>query len=444
MTWINTKTVFTWNTKDKKYEETLNEGYDYTGPTAECFGCFIAGTAVPTSDVTYELIENLKVGDTVLTVNTNTKPFTLEENKILEIATPVHENMVEIKFDAKMFKDGMPTYKYSLDEAKPSPSKIAVGPKKFPEFWLEVSELDKLSDDEKEAEFNKYIDDTWKDLVNTNTFDHPYLVKNKGWCSYKPSLTKETYSMDVGQLEVGDICYVLNPVRGRSPFTEVKIVSIEEKNEETQTYNLASVENNHNYLANGVLVHNKESLGGEDVTILSSSVDHADGEVHASMSIDDKVLAASISGLPDTDVASEFLLWEYTGSDIASQITLVTASVDYIMSSSRNNWLNIDCKNGRSDTFRITPGHPLLVKSESYGEGYGLPGSTGSAALTGSVWYFDYAGDINTNYKLLSSSLEEVDIESITPYSASESSSFFRFDIEPQDTYFVDHILIHN
>ena len=402
MTWINTKTVFTWNTKDKKYEETLNEGYDYTGPTAECFGCFIAGTAVPTSDVTYELIENLKVGDTVLTVNTNTKPFTLEENKILEIATPVHENMVEIKFDATKFVDGMPTYRLKANELQT------------------------------------------EDLVNTNTFDHPYQVKDKGWCSYKPSLTKETYDMDVGQLEVGDICYMLNPIKHRSPFAEVEILSIEEKNEETQTYNLASVENNHNYLANGVLVHNKESLGGEDVTILSSSVDHADGEVHASMSVDDKVLAASISGLPDTDVASEFLLWEYTGSNIASQVTLVTASVEYIMSSSRNNWLNIDCKNGRSDTFRITPGHPLLVKSESYGEGYGLPDSTGSAALTGSVWYFDYAGDISTHHKLLSSSLEEVDIESITPHSASESSSFFRFDIEPQDTYFVDHILIHN
>jgi len=65
-------------------------------------------------------------------------------------------------------------------------------------------------------------------------------------------------------------------------------------------------------------------------------------------------------------------------------------------------------------------------------------------AKTGSVWAFEYMGDIDTSYKLVSSSLEEVSINSITEASSSESGSFRRFDIEPQDTYFADDILVHN
>jgi hypothetical protein len=52
--------------------------------------------------------------------------------------------------------------------------------------------------------------------------------------------------------------------------------------------------------------------------------------------------------------------------------------------------------------------------------------------------------DIGTDYKLLSSSLEPIEITSITEFSGSESSSFFRFDVEPYDVYFVEGILVHN
>ena len=65
-------------------------------------------------------------------------------------------------------------------------------------------------------------------------------------------------------------------------------------------------------------------------------------------------------------------------------------------------------------------------------------------AKSGSVWSFEYMGDIDTTYKLVSSSLEEISINSITEASSSESGSFRRLDIEPQDTYFADGILIHN
>ena len=143
------------------------------------------------------------------------------------------------------------------------------------------------------------------------------------------------------------------------------------------------------------------------------------------MSVGDKVLAASIEGLPDTDVASEFLLWEYTGSDIASQITLVTASIESIITSSHVDYRTIDCNNGTGRGLNITENHPLLAK-------------------TGSSWQFEYVGDIDATYTLVSSSLEEVSINSITRESTEVSGSFRRFDIEPQDTYFAEEILVHN
>ncbi len=60
------------------------------------------------------------------------------------------------------------------------------------------------------------------------------------------------------------------------------------------------------------------------------------------------------------------------------------------------------------------------------------------------MWAFEYAGDIDTTYKLVSSSLEEISINSITEASSSEDEDFRRLDIEPQDTYFADDILVHN
>ena len=167
------------------------------------------------------------------------------------------------------------------------------------------------------------------------------------------------------------------------------------------------------------------SFGVEESVTISGSLDNLYRVSHGDMQIGDKVLAANIVGLPDSDVASEFLLWEYTGS-IAEVITLVTASIESLTPSSHSEWLVMDCNNGRDDTFKITLYHPLLAKS-------------------GSIWAFEYPGDIDTSYKLVSSSLEEVSINSITSVTSSiDTGSFMRFDIEPQDTYFADDILVHN
>ena len=169
------------------------------------------------------------------------------------------------------------------------------------------------------------------------------------------------------------------------------------------------------------------SLSKESIVVSGSSFEGSSSiQTHEDMNVGDTVLAASIEGLPDTDVASEFLLWEYTGSDIASQITLVTSSIESITTSSHADFKIIDCNNASGVGVKISDNHPLLAKSES-------------------IWAFEYVGDIDATYTLVSSSLEEVAINTITQITGSEQTgSFRRFDIEPQDTYFADGILVHN
>ena len=100
------------------------------------------------------------------------------------------------------------------------------------------------------------------DSKNTNTFDHPYYVKEKGWSSYKPELTMERYGKStedlrsVAQLETGDVIFIIDETGN---LVESELVSIEEKLGIVQTY-IFTVKNNENFFANGALVHNKQYL----------------------------------------------------------------------------------------------------------------------------------------------------------------------------------------
>jgi len=179
-----------------------------------------------------------------------------------------------------------------------------------------------------------------------------------------------------------------------------------------------------------------ESFGSGELVTISGSLE---GIPHVSMSVGDNVLSANITGLPDSDSASEYLLWMYTGSFASftsSQVTLATSSVESITTHSRapndTHMYKLVCDNGRSDDILVTGAHPFLVYS-----GSNTVGQQG-------VWYFEYAEDVTSNMKLLSSSLEPVDITSITSFTSSVSESFFRFDIEPYDVYFVEGVLVHN
>lgn len=92
--------------------------------------------------------------------------------------------------------------------------------------------------------------------VNTNT--HPYFIKDIGWASWVPEETYRRYDLKVAQLQVGDIAFYFDG----EGVKETQIISIEEDRNPVITYNLSKVAVNHNFFANGILVHNKGGGGG--------------------------------------------------------------------------------------------------------------------------------------------------------------------------------------
>ena len=263
----------------------------------------------------------------------------------------------------------------------------------------------------------------------TETFLHEnhdgYLVINE---NIKTTSNHPFYSngdwVDAGELSVGDKILHVDGL-------EHTVESIENYDDTIDVYNI-EVDGNHNYYAENYLVHNKgiESVGAGEAVMISGS-SGLEPKAQISMSVGDKVLSANITGLPDSDTASEYLLWEYTGSDITSQLTLATSSVSAVGSGSYIQWVSIQAENGLDNPVTMTPSHTILTWSGS------------SYPHTGS-WFFESAGDVVAGNKFLSSSLEVIDVTSWQFASASVSQSFYRSNIEPHDVYFVDGILVHN
>ena len=90
--------------------------------------------------------------------------------------------------------------------------------------------------------------------LNTNTLTHPYYVVKKGWCSYDSKVAIEKYNVKVDNLKEGDYVYRLN---NNGTIQHIKILNIKLIKIKQKTYNLSNVKDNHNFFANGVLVHNR-------------------------------------------------------------------------------------------------------------------------------------------------------------------------------------------
>jgi len=151
--------------------------------------CFSSGTQITMKNNLVKPIEKLREGDTILSVNM--KSMIVEEDIVQQINSPKHNNLIKL-----IFSDSTTIF---------------------------------------------------------NTSDHPYFVKGKGWCSFKPKETLQKYKLNTKQLEEGDMCLkFLN-----SKLREVQLKSIIEIKGEFQTYNLTLLKKNNNYFANGILVGNE-------------------------------------------------------------------------------------------------------------------------------------------------------------------------------------------
>jgi hypothetical protein len=189
----STTFTLTVTVKDKVTNQTVTKSVTFTVPKQFTTSCFVAGTKIIMSDGSEKNIEDVKVGDKVLTYDIDLKE--IEPGDVEVTTNPLNDKMVRLKFE--------------------------------------------------------------NGLVNVNTVDHPYFIKDKGWCSYQPDMTKSKYGLTVKKIEIGDVALLY--VSEKEDLKEVKIISLRNENGSVQTYNLNKVSKNHNFFANGILVHNKSS-----------------------------------------------------------------------------------------------------------------------------------------------------------------------------------------
>jgi hypothetical protein len=159
--------------------------------------CFTAGTKVTMADGTEKNIEDIQIGDMVMSYNETTNQQ--EAKAVIDIKQPIHNDLVKYTFDKVLVPGNEPEY-----------------------------------------------------LSLTCTHDHPLYVNGLNLSSYNPSLTIQRYDIGrpIGATETGD---VVNLVDG----TTTELFGLKNLPEvDTQTY-IITVEDNHNFYANTILVHNK-------------------------------------------------------------------------------------------------------------------------------------------------------------------------------------------
>jgi len=151
--------------------------------------CFVAGTEVALSNGDIKNIEDVEVGEEVLTFNETTGEQ--EGKSVYEIITPDHNDLVT----------------YTLEDG----------------------------------------------YKVTSTYDHPYYVEGLELKSYFPEKTNELYDIDreVTKIEVGDVLLKIDGTKSAIIGIDAEI-----KDEDVKTY-IIRVNDNFNFYANGILVHNK-------------------------------------------------------------------------------------------------------------------------------------------------------------------------------------------
>ncbi len=165
-------------------ENLLVHNFKYGGGS-----CFVAGTKVVMGDGSQKNIEDVVIGDEVLSFNEST--LQNEVKKVIGLKTPIHNDLVKYEFANQ--------------------TSIVC------------------------------------------TFDHPFYVGDLELASYTPFLTNKRYELnkEVKQIKTSDMVYLSNGV-SRTAIKD--IIELDEK--DTQTY-IITVEDNHNFYANQILVHNK-------------------------------------------------------------------------------------------------------------------------------------------------------------------------------------------
>ena len=166
--------------------------------------CFVAGTQISLSDGTSKNVEDVKVGDYVLSYNFNSSE--IEPQKVAGIGSKKVDETVEYKLE-----DG---------------------------------------------------------TILESTKDHPIYSTDGRWISMNPEYTTRVYGLETSEAKVGDIIF-----NKSGNHSKIELINIKE--ERTTVYNVKIVENNHNFFANDLLVHNRFIgcfIAGTEITLSNGDI----------------------------------------------------------------------------------------------------------------------------------------------------------------------------
>ena len=179
----------------------------------------------------------------------------------------------------------------------------------------------------------------------TGTKDHPLYVVGKGYASFEPQQTLDDSGLVVEQIEVGDDVKHLE----NAPLliTEIKEAGFED------VYNLKNVQDNHNFYANDLLVHNRLNptcfLAGTEISLSNGDIKN----------IEDVIVG---------DVVESYIQSIHKNETIGRYESGIVTAIDH----RHNVGSHADACNSLGDTTGVyslnngelmfTPEHPFLTK----------------------------------------------------------------------------------
>ena len=249
--------------------------------------------------------------------------------------------------------------------------------------------------DVKESKSTEGVIVTFKDGSKiTTTFEHPFYVEGWEWTI-------------AGKLKDGDVCWKYN---GTIELDKHLVNSIELIEKEITVYNLLSVGDNHNFLANDVLVHNKMGCFASGVQISLSNGD--------TKNIEDIVIGDEVLGWNGEELEKALVTDVHTHK-VGDNKDICEGS-EYEAAIYSLNTLDIE----------FSPVHPFLTKE-------GWKSLVPSESIVEGITELKIGDEINKDG-------EWIKVESIHNLRNSEDEIIYNIRVDKLHSYIANGIIVHN
>lgn len=249
--------------------------------------------------------------------------------------------------------------------------------------------------DVKESKSTEGVIVTFKDGSKiTTTFEHPFYVEGWEWTI-------------AGKLKDGDVCWKYN---GTIELDKHLVNSIELIEKEITVYNLLSVGDNHNFLANDVLVHNKMGCFASGVQISLSNGD--------TKNIEDIVIGDEVLGWNGEELEKALVTDVHTHK-VGDNKDICEGS-EYEAAIYSLNTLDIE----------FSPVHPFLTKE-------GWKSLVPSESIVKGITELKIGDEINKDG-------EWIKVESIHNLRNSEDEIIYNIRVDKLHSYIANGIIVHN